>query len=482
MDVTLLVVRLILAATFATAGIAKLADRAGSRQAMIGFGLPDRLAGPAGTLLPVAELGAAGVLVPATTAQVGGAAALALLTAFVVAIAVNLARGRQPDCHCFGQLHSSPAGWPTLLRNAILAAGAGLVVVAGPGPTVAAQVRSLDINEPVAWALAGALLVVVVVLTRFGLALLRQNGRLLLRLEAIEAELAAGAAGGRPTPTRRAAPDFELPGVHGETLTLASLLAPGRPLLLLFTDPGCGPCNALMPDVGRWQHLDAFSTAIISRGDIETNRAKAIEHGVSPMLLQAEREVALSYGAAVTPCAVVVDADGFLASEVARGPVEIRALAATLSPTPRAAGSPPAQRGLAIGTPAPPIRLEDLDGRTTELGGSERPTMVLFWDPSCGFCQQMLGDLRAWEEDPPPAAPALMVVSTGDVEANRAQGLRAPVLLSPDGDVMASFGATGTPMAVIVDTAGRVASPLAAGRGEVMSLAAGTPVPAPPAS
>ena len=38
------------------------------------------------------------------------AAALALLLAFVGGIVVNLARGTTPDCHCFGQLHSEPAG------------------------------------------------------------------------------------------------------------------------------------------------------------------------------------------------------------------------------------------------------------------------------------------------------------------------------------------------------------------------------------
>ena len=34
----------------------------------------------------------------------------ALLLAFVGGIAFNMARGNAPDCHCFGQLHSEPAG------------------------------------------------------------------------------------------------------------------------------------------------------------------------------------------------------------------------------------------------------------------------------------------------------------------------------------------------------------------------------------
>ena len=52
---------------------------------------------------------------------------------FAAAIAVNLARGRRPDCHCFGDLHARPAGPATLGQNLVLAAGAGAVALAGRG-------------------------------------------------------------------------------------------------------------------------------------------------------------------------------------------------------------------------------------------------------------------------------------------------------------------------------------------------------------
>jgi len=50
---------LLLAGVFFVAGLTKLADRAGSKQAIIDFGRPARLASPFGTLLPLAELAAA---------------------------------------------------------------------------------------------------------------------------------------------------------------------------------------------------------------------------------------------------------------------------------------------------------------------------------------------------------------------------------------------------------------------------------------
>src|ERR671934_912799 len=117
----LLVARVVLAAVFSLAGLAKLTDREGSRVAVGEFGVPERLAGPLATLLPLAELTIAVTVLLTPTARGAAIAALGLLAVFIAAIAVNLGRGRQPDCHCFGQLHSAPAGPATLLRNAVLA-------------------------------------------------------------------------------------------------------------------------------------------------------------------------------------------------------------------------------------------------------------------------------------------------------------------------------------------------------------------------
>src|SRR5215208_4291396 len=131
MDVALLLARLLLAVVFAVAGVAKLADRAGSGRAVAEFGVPTPLATPLGVLLPLAELTVAAALIPTSTAWWGALGAIVLLGLFVLGITVNLARGRKPDCHCFGQLHSAPAGWKTLLRNGLLAAVACFVVWQG---------------------------------------------------------------------------------------------------------------------------------------------------------------------------------------------------------------------------------------------------------------------------------------------------------------------------------------------------------------
>jgi thiol-disulfide isomerase/thioredoxin len=103
------------------------------------------------------------------------------------------------------------------------------------------------------------------------------------------------------------------------------------------------------------------------------------------------------------------------------------------------------------------------------LWGSE--TLVLFWNPGCGFCQQMLPDLKEWEMQAPKDAPRLVVVSAGSEEANREMGLTSPVLLDQSFATGRAFGASGTPSAVLVDAQGKVASEVAVGAPGVLELA-----------
>ena len=200
--------------------------------------------------------------------------------------------------------------------------------------------------------MVGALLLVLLIGEGWLLMqMMTQQGRLLLRIEALETRLgqappqpgapAAGLAVGSP------APAFNLHGVHGEMMTLEALRSLGKPLVLLFTDPGCGPCTALLPDVGKWQrdHAAKLKVALISRGTVEANRAKITEPGVTNVLLQKDREIAEAYKAFGTPSAVLVRQDGTIATPLAQGADAIRALiTSTLNP-PAAAPRAPNSRG-----------------------------------------------------------------------------------------------------------------------------------------
>jgi methylamine dehydrogenase accessory protein MauD len=482
MAATLLIARLLLAGVFLVAGVAKLADRAGSRKAMIDFGVPTALATPLAVLLPLAELGVAISLIPVATAWWGAVGALGLLLLFVVGITVNLARGRKPDCHCFGQLHSAPAGWKTLVRNGVLAAVAGFVVWEGrdsAGASAVSWLGALSITQLVGLVFGLVVLGLLIRTWWFLLELVQQNGRLLKRLETIEERLGIdGAAplGLEGLPVGTQAPDFELSGLYGETLTLESLRAAGKPVMLLFTDPGCGPCNALMPDIGSWQqeHAEELTLALISRGEPEENRAKMTEHGLQHVLLQQDWEVSEAYKVNATPSAVVVLSEGTIGSPAAGGAENIGALVAQVAkdPTQLPVMHPTAvPAGRKIGEPAPEVKLADLEGETVDMEAFRgKKTLVLFWNPGCGFCQQILPDLKQWEANRPEGAPRLLVVSSGAEEINREQGFASTVVLDEQFAVGRAFGADGTPSAVLVDEEGKVASELAEGTTAVLDL------------
>lgn len=527
MEIVLLLARLLLAAVFAVAAVSKLTDGAGTRQGLRDFGLPAAVAGPLGLLLPLVELAVAVALLPAVSVWPAAIAALALLLLFTAAIGVNLARGRRPDCHCFGQVASGRIGVSTLVRNAVLAAVAGFVLWqarTNPGPSALDWLAGLTVAERTGLGLGAAALALLALEAWVLLQLVTQNGRLLTRLEAMEVQLAGLAAGvpaasAQPAapavglPVGSPAPAFSLTGLYGETLTLDALRAAGKPLLLLFTDPACGPCQALLPDLARWQRelAGTLSLALISRGTAEENRAKASEHGLSQVLLQQDREMATAYQAYGTPSAVVVRPDGSIGSPLAQGAEEIRALVARsasgvpAAPLPLAAYPPPANgngpcphcgqyhdqsasggpaavaapQGLAVGTQAPTLKLPDLSGREINLADFRgRETVLLFWNTGCGFCQQMLPQIKEWEANRPAGAPALLLVAAGGAEANKAQGLMSTILIDDAFTAGSAFGASGTPSAVKVGNDGTIAAPLGVGAPAVMALLTGQPAPA----
>jgi peroxiredoxin len=511
MDGLLLAARLILAAVFAVSGISKLFDLSGSQAAMRSFGVPERFTRAGGIALPIAELVIAGLLVPAATARWGALLALILLAVFIAGISYSLFRGRKFDCHCFGQLTTSEIGPPTLIRNAVLAVLAAFVVISGfvnntPGPGLTDVFRGLSAFEWVMLAIGVILLAALAGVSWLLVHLLGQNGRLLVRLDRIEAALEdadieipaadededdedeedEGLAFGAP------APAFSLSGLYGETMTLDALRAADKPVLLLFTDPTCGPCNAMMGDVGKWQRdlSEKLTIAVVTRGSLEENRNKAKQYNLTHVLMQRDNEVADAYQTYGTPTAVLVRPDGTIGSAAAGGAQQIRTLVKQAAegkvpvPSPRLAAVPrpvkarqpaanaQAPRGIAsIGKDAPVVELTNLDGETVRLADfAGHPTAVLFWNPGCGFCQRMVDDLKAWESNKPEGAPKLLVVSTGEVEQNREQDLTSPVVLDSGFTVGRAFGASGTPSAVLVGADGKIASGLAVGGPTVISL------------
>ena len=410
--------------------------------------------------IPIAELVVAVLVLFGATRIAGAWGALGLLAVFSVAIAVHLARGTAPDCHCFGQLHAAPVGWKTLARNGVLAGIAATALVAGlAGETASpwAWTRNLGPAGLVAVSLGAALIVLSTAGAMAVVSLLRSHGKVLLKLDDLERRLAAAGLHAAPDDGRASkaglapgtiAPAFSTNDANGTAVSLPELLAPARPLLLVFTSSTCGPCKALRPEIDEWQRAYAgrLTIAVLST---DTNLA----------WLEA-------YHVTGTPSAVVIAPDGRIASYAASGDVEMRALVT------RTLAEPPAPaRGLPLGAAVPDLRVPGLDGETVPLTRTGQETLVLFWNPHCGYCHSMRDDLLAWEQRAPAGAPRLLIVSSGDEASTRADGFASTVALDPEFNAGAIFGASATPMAILVDGQGRVASPLAAGAKEVFTLA-----------
>lgn len=320
------------------------------------------------------------------------------------------------------------------------------------------------------------------------LQLLRQNGRLLLRIEALEARFAGAnmapfATAPQPIlglPIGSPAPSFE--GVHlaGGKISLDELLQDQKPLVLVFSDPDCGPCNALLPDLTKWQvtYAEQLRIILVSRGAEKANSAKAKQHGLRVVVLQKDREVAEKFQANGTPAAVIVRADGTIGSRLAMGSEAIANVIEQTAGNPsrlKASGNGHSkfsvhQLGLPLGDSAPPINLPNLRGEFHQETFLGEKTLVLFWNPACGFCDKMLPDLKAWEEQREKGAPQLLLVSAGTVEANRAMGLKARVVLDQEAKVLQTYRASGTPSAVLIDAKGKIASELAVGAPNVFAL------------
>ena len=269
-----------LAGIFLVAATTKLLDMRGFRVALEGFGVKGAWVTVGAVVIPVAELVAAGLAIPAATARAGAALAIVLLVSFGVAIVLALRRGAAPECHCFGQLHSRPAGGETLARNALFAALAVIVVAAGPGPELGSWLAveqrrgdRPDRGEP------GC----------------RRRG-LRLRLD-VAGEPPAGGPRRRPAawaaadgwPRSSAVRDC---GPSGAPVSSRELLAERGHAVLVFTSAGCEPCLELMPELARWRQMleGRLSIQVIAAGDEAENRRHAAEHR-TPILLDPDGAV-----------------------------------------------------------------------------------------------------------------------------------------------------------------------------------------------
>jgi peroxiredoxin len=370
----------------------------------------------------------------------------------------------------------------------------------------------------------GLLVPVVGYLGWFCYQLLRQNGRILQRLEALERQLQTQAVAADPMlapsaptpvlpeaipappeisrhpslPVGSLAPDFTLPDLDGKPQTLSQWR--GRPVLLIFFSARCGFCTEMAPDLAAMP-LDGKEgypmPLVVSNGTVQENLEWVRESGVRcPVLLQEQMEIANLYQATGTPMGYLLDAEGRIASEIAVGSNSLLALAGPPHTVgedgPEAVhgrnghavpkGRRPlsesriAREGLSAGTPAPDFRLPTLDGEEISLEQYRgQKVLLVFSDPQCGPCDALAPLLEQRRRSRPEVQ--FLMVSRGEIEANRAKvrdhHLTFPVLLQRKWEISKLYAMFATPVAYLIDEAGIITTDVAVGADEILALLSG---------
>ena len=340
-----------------------------------------------------------------------------------------------------------------------------------------AWLADLEGAELLALVVAAVALGVIVIGGAAFLTLMRSYGKVLTRLDRVEAALASGGfeLDDEPMPELGLAPGTPAPAfsattLSGDAASLGTFLETELPAVLLFTSPHCGPCSTLMPTVARGsattrRRCRSCSCPTEPRDEVG---AEAAEHELANVLLDDGHATYEAYEANGTPSAVVIAPDGTIGSWVVAGSEWIERLVE------QTAAGDGVVEGLPVGTDVPDLEVPSLDGETVSLASLRGDdALLLFWNPDCGFCQSMRDDLLAWEASTNGAALRLVVVSSGDSESTRAEGFASLVLVDESFEAGSAFGANGTPMAVLVGADGRIASELVAGADAVTELANG---------
>jgi peroxiredoxin len=336
-----------------------------------------------------------------------------------------------------------------------------------------------------------------------GYQLVRQNGRILLRLESIEKQLGPRAPAQRREagvlsvglPVGTAAPDFELPDLAGVPHRLPAFR--GQDVLLIFFNPKCGFCTKMAADLAALPIDGGDGRAVpvvVTTGDAEENQMLVEQHGIRcVVLLQEQMEVANQYRAQGTPMGYRIDPEGRIASELAVGAEPLLQLAGPQAPQlpagnakrngsvhkgkqpdPSLARSRLNRSGLKAGAVAPEFRLPRVGGGELSLADLRgRRVLLVFSDPNCGPCDELAPRLEELHRQRPDLQ--VLVVSRRDAAATRAKaaalGLSFPIVMQRQWELSLKYAMFATPIGYLIDEQGIIVRDVVVGVEPILALA-----------
>jgi peroxiredoxin len=332
--------------------------------------------------------------------------------------------------------------------------------------------------------------------------LVKQQGRILLRLDALELAVRAdrdaderhgdGVVGGLAAGT--AFPDFEFHDLSGKTCSLENFK--GKGLLLIHWNFECGFCEAIAGDLAQLEtNLEKQNAqiALLASGDESFNRERMARHRLkATLLLKNEKHAPEPFEGRGTPVAYFLNERGQVAAPFASGADEVLALARKISSPPepikanherkqlkteRALGESRIERnGLSAGTRAPNFSLPDLRGETVSLDDYRgRRVLLVFSDPNCGPCDELAPHLSRLHQQHESNGVAIILVGRGSVDENRSKaakfGFQFPVVLQDKWKLSKEYGIFATPVAFLIAENGLIARDVAIGKNAILALA-----------
>jgi peroxiredoxin len=314
----------------------------------------------------------------------------------------------------------------------------------------------------------------------------RQQGRLLLRIETLEsgAELEEtdaepiGLAAGEPVPP------FRLRDLAGKQFGLDDFA--GRRVLLVNWSPDCGFCDVVAPDLAKLgPELAKRETELVlaTHGPPKRIRAFHEEHGLEAAVLRqsgSDLEVFEDLG---TPVAYLLDEQGRVASPLAVGAGEVLELAREAAGERRRLGAERSltesrieREGLRAGTKAPDFVLPDVDGKTVSLADYRgRKVLLVFSDLHCGPCEELAPGLAELQREHAESNLQVVMVGRGDPGENRRKarehGFDFPVVVQKGWKVSKTYGIFATPVAFLIDERGVIERDVAPGAEAIVELA-----------
>ena len=337
--------------------------------------------------------------------------------------------------------------------------------------------------------------------------LVKQQGRILLRLDELERSAKTMGATSENfhqeteaegLPLETPFPTFKFPDLSARTLALEDFR--GTCLLLIHWNFECGFCDSIASDLARLEaklEKQNVRTVLLAHGDERSNREHAVEHGLTlPILLMKDQGSPKPFRGQGTPVAYLLDEQGRVAAPFASGADQVLALVRGVADAEILSADGRQERkklsierplsesriersGLKAGTPAPVFRLPDLQNHMVSLEDYRgRRVLLVFSDPQCGPCDELAPHLARLHQEHEKNGLSVLLVGRGSAEENRRKteqhGFRFPVVVQDKWKLSKEYGIFTTPVAFLVGENGVITKDVAVGTDAILALARDT--------